>query len=69
MLDLTPCCLLQVLAIVLGIVIFHTAVTSLSALGVFITVVGIVWYARASYMAKMAAAAKDPLVSPHPLVS
>eukprot|EP00045_Choanoeca_perplexa_P017737 m.264152 g.264152 ORF g.264152 m.264152 type:complete len:321 (+) comp17618_c0_seq8:156-1118(+) len=51
----------QVLAIVLGIVIFHTPVTSLSALGVLITIAGIVWYARASYAAKMAAATKASL--------
>eukprot|EP00730_Choanoeca_flexa_P004925 TRINITY_DN11843_c0_g1_i2.p2 TRINITY_DN11843_c0_g1~~TRINITY_DN11843_c0_g1_i2.p2 ORF type:complete len:325 (+),score=97.40 TRINITY_DN11843_c0_g1_i2:3729-4703(+) len=51
----------QVLAIVLGIVVFHTPVTSLSATGVVITIIGIVWYARANYAAKMAASTKVPL--------
>eukprot|EP00049_Salpingoeca_infusionum_P012378 m.226265 g.226265 ORF g.226265 m.226265 type:complete len:339 (+) comp15167_c0_seq3:37-1053(+) len=40
----------QVLAIILAIVVFHSPVTPLSLVGVLITVVGIVWYARASFL-------------------
>eukprot|EP00055_Hartaetosiga_balthica_P016561 m.105534 g.105534 ORF g.105534 m.105534 type:complete len:206 (+) comp9133_c0_seq6:108-725(+) len=39
----------QVLAIVLGIVIFNTPVTPLSAVGVAVTICGIAWYANANY--------------------
>jgi hypothetical protein len=43
---------LQVLAIILGIIIFATPVTALSALGVFVTCIGIAWYTFASYTAR-----------------
>lgn len=39
----------QVMAIILGIVVFNTPVTSLSAFGVSVTSLGIIWYARASF--------------------
>jgi len=51
----------QVMAIILGIVIFATPVTSLSAFGVCVTSLGIIWYARASFREKLQKSdAKDP---------
>lgn len=40
----------QVLAIIVGIVVFKTTVTSISAFGVLVTAGGIIWYTRASVM-------------------
>eukprot|EP00056_Hartaetosiga_gracilis_P010293 m.151151 g.151151 ORF g.151151 m.151151 type:complete len:356 (-) comp13291_c3_seq1:3341-4408(-) len=42
----------QVLAIFLGIVIFHTPLTYFSLFGVCVTVVGIAWYASANFRNK-----------------
>eukprot|EP01147_Barroeca_monosierra_P004886 gene4886-6900_t len=44
----------QVLAIVVGIVLFQSTVTVLSACGVVVTVIGIIWYAMASFRQKQA---------------
>jgi drug/metabolite transporter (DMT)-like permease len=45
----------QILSIVLGFVVFQTPMTLYTFVGVFITVVGIMMYARESYSQKMRA--------------
>lgn len=50
---------LQVLAIVLGILVFGTVLTVRSQVGVVVVIIGIILYSRESYNAKMAAASSD----------
>eukprot|EP00911_Craspedida_sp_UC1_P001075 UC1_evm4s808 len=47
----------QILAIVLAIVVFHSPTTRDSLTGVAITVAGIIWYARSSFVDRQKAAA------------
>eukprot|EP00047_Mylnosiga_fluctuans_P006188 m.245420 g.245420 ORF g.245420 m.245420 type:complete len:322 (+) comp14703_c0_seq1:38-1003(+) len=42
----------QVIAIVFGVVWFHTTVTSMSVIGILVTCAGIVWYTLASFSDK-----------------
>ncbi|EGD76924.1 hypothetical protein PTSG_08269 [Salpingoeca rosetta] len=49
----------QVLAIILGIVIFATPMTVYTSAGVGITIVGIVWYTSANFREKQAQRAKQ----------
>lgn len=51
----------QVLAIILGIILFGTTVTPVSALSVLITICGIVWYSWSSFNAKRREAQQLPV--------
>ena len=42
----------QVIAILLGIVVFHTPVTAVGVLGIAVTCAGIAWYSLAGFSAK-----------------
>eukprot|EP00040_Diaphanoeca_grandis_P000070 m.14266 g.14266 ORF g.14266 m.14266 type:complete len:323 (-) comp10066_c0_seq1:342-1310(-) len=54
----------QILGIVLGIVIFATPVTSFGLIGVCVTVVGIIMYARFQYIEKQQTPVQLPTSSP-----
>lgn len=49
----------QVLAIILGILVFATPITAFSVFGVLVTTIGIAWYARASFSARVKAQTKE----------
>lgn len=59
--------LFQVVAIVMGIVIFRTPVTALSFLGISLTTFGIAWYTMSSYRAKQKALAVIGEMKPVPV--
>jgi len=57
----------QVLAIVLGILVFGTELSVRSQVGVVVVILGIILYSRESYLAKMAAQKSDSTKSDLPI--